>query len=209
MKKSYSLWAVFGLVAVMIAVLLFVPITRQQDSTVSFPEVRSDDHIKGATSSPVVLVEYLDFECEGCGAYYPVVKKLEEEFGDRVTFVARYFPLPSHRNAIPAALAAEAAGKQGKFWEMHNLMFENQKDWGEKPAETPEVFEGFAQELGLDMATFRADVASPETRARVERDIAEAKQLGVNSTPTFFLNGERLRNPGSYEAMKALIEAKL
>lgn len=209
MKLNSTVWLVIGIIALVGVVLFFASMSRAPQASSTFPSVRADDHVKGATSSPVVLVEYLDFECEGCGAYYPVVKQLEAEFGDRVTFVARYFPLPSHRNSIPAALAAEAAGKQGKFWEMHDLMFENQKNWGEKQIETPEVFEGFAEQLGLDMVKFRSDVASPETRARVERDISEAKALGVNSTPSFFLNGERLRNPGSYEAMRSLLEAQL
>jgi protein-disulfide isomerase len=209
MKMTSTVWIVVGIILLSAAALFFASMSRTPQASVPFPAVRADDHVKGASSSPVVLVEYLDFECEGCGAYYPVVKQLESEFGDRVTFVARYFPLPSHRNSMPAALAAEAAGKQGKFWEMHDLMFENQKEWGEKQVETPEVFEGFAERLGLDMAKFRSDVTSPETRARVERDISEAKELGVNSTPSFFLNGERLRNPGSYEAMKALLESSL
>lgn len=157
----------------------------------------------------MVLVEYLDFECEACGAYYPIVKQMEEEFGDRVTFVARYFPLPGHKNGLPAALAVEAASRQGKFWEMHNLMFDRQKDWGEKQVETPEVFEGFALELGLNMEQFKADVASEEVLARVMRDMEEGRQAGANSTPTFFLNGMKIQNPQSPEAFRALLQSQV
>lgn len=169
--------------------------------------VAPDDHVKGAATSTVVLVEYLDFECEACGAYYPLVKQLEQEYGDRVTFVARYFPLAGHRNGLPAALAAEAAGRQGKFWEMHDLLFTHQKEWGEKQSPTPEVFEGFAQELGLDMERFKADVASEAVEERVRRDMESGQTLGVSGTPSFFLNRKKLPNPASIEAFRAALES--
>lgn len=205
---SSTVLTVVGLV-VIVGGLIWVSSSMRPAPAVVAPVVAADDHIKGATSSPVVLVEYLDFECEACGAYYPVVKQMEEEFGDRITFVVRYFPLPGHRNGLPAALAAEAAGRQGKFWEMHDLMFTRQAEWGEKQVATPEVFEGFAQELGLDMEKFRTDTASSEVRARVERDINEGRAAGAQSTPTFFLNGSKIQNPQSPEAFRALLQAAL
>jgi len=169
----------------------------------------ADDHKKGAEAGKVVLVEYLDFECEACGAFYPVVKQMEKEFGDRVTIVARYFPLQGHKNGMTAALAAEAAGRQGKFWEMHDLMYERQKVWGEKQVATPEVFEGYAQELGLNIEQFKADVASASVKERVERNLNQAIELKLEGTPSFFLQGMKITNPQSPEAFRALIQAEL
>ena len=209
MKITSTAWAIILISVVAGAILVWTSVARAPLPVAEFPAISGDDHVKGAATSTVTLVEYLDFECEACGAYYPLVKQLEAEYGDRVTFVARYYPLPGHRNALPAAYAAEAAGLQGKFWEMHDLLFTRQKDWGEKPIATPEVFESFAQELGLDMTKFKADVASAEIAARVKRDQDAGNQLGVKSTPTFFLNGKKIQNPQSYEAFKALLDAEL
>lgn len=197
---------VVGLLAACGLIVFLLAQPRSEPESNNFPPVAADDYTKGAATSTVVLVEYLDFECEACGAYYPIVKSLEKQFGEEITFVARYFPLPGHRNGLPAALAAEAAGRQGKFWEMHDLLFERQKEWGEKQVPTPEVFEGFAAELGLDMDKFRADVASPEVKARVQRDMDAGRALGVNSTPSFFLNGERLQNPQSEQQFWKILE---
>ncbi len=171
--------------------------------------IASDDYSKGAPEGVVTLIEYIDFECEACGAYYPLVKQLEQEFPDDLKVVLRYFPLPNHRNGMTAALAAEAAGRQGKFLEMHDLLFTEQKNWGEKAVATPAVFEGYAQQLGLDMEKFKADVASVEVKARVERDINSGKELGNTGTPSFFLNNERLPNPSGYDAFKAIIQAEI
>lgn len=207
MKLSLTnIGLVAGLLAACALIVFLLAQPRSEPVTNNFPPVAVDDYTKGAATSTVVLVEYLDFECEACGAYYPIVKNLEKQFGEDITFVARYFPLPGHRNGLTAALAAEAAGRQGKFWEMHDLLFERQKEWGEKQAPTPEVFEGFATELGLDMEKFRADVASPEVKARVQRDIDSGRALGVNSTPSFFLNGERLQNPQSEQQFWKILE---
>lgn len=213
MKAKKNIWTVVGLLILAGGLVGLSSLLRPTSTTTSEPSpvltIATDDHVKGAATSTVVLVEYLDFECEACGAYYPLVKQLEQEYGDRVTFVARYFPLQGHRNGLPAALAAEAASRQGKFWEMHDLLFTRQKEWGEKQVATPEVFEGFAQELGLNMEQFRADIASPEVAARVKRDQDAGVGLGVKSTPSFFLNGKRINNPQGYEAFKALFDAEL
>lgn len=171
--------------------------------------VASDDHQKGLQNGPIVLVEYLDFECAACRAYFPIVKAMEEEFGDKVTFVVRYFPLSGHRNGLPAALAVEAASRQGKFWEMHDLLYARQKDWGEKQVPTPQVFEGYAEELGLNMEQFKLDVASEDVKLRVKRDLDAGNALGVQGTPTFFLQGKKISNPQSPDAFRALLQAEL
>ncbi len=171
--------------------------------------VATDDYVKGSPEAPVTLVEYIDFECEACGAYFPLVKQLEQDFPNDLRVVLRYFPLPGHRNGLTAALAVEAAARQGKFFEMHDLLFTEQAKWGEKSAPTPEVFEGYAAQLGLDMERFKANVNSPEVKARVERDIDSGKELGNTGTPSFYLNGKKLENPQSYEAFKSVIQSAI
>lgn len=170
--------------------------------------IAPDDYIKGTVGAPVTLVEYVDFECEACAAFFPLVKQLETDFDGKLQIVIRYFPLPGHRNGMTAALAVEAAGQQGKFFEMHDLLYTEQKKWGEKPNPTPEVFEAYAQQLGLDMERFKASVESPETKARVERDIESGKALGNRGTPSFYLNGKKLE-PNSYEEFKKAIQTEI
>ena len=170
-------------------------------------EVASDDWIKGNKDASVTLVEYMDFECEACGAYYPLINQLEEEFKNEVRFVNRYFPLPGHKNGLLSALAVEAAGKQGKYWEMHDILFENQKTWGEKQSPDPTIFEGYAKQIKLNIDKFKKDVVSQEIKDRVNRDKNAGVKLGVSGTPTFFLNGEKIPNPKSLEDFRSFIQA--
>jgi protein-disulfide isomerase len=171
--------------------------------------VRTDSHVLGERGTTnVEFVEFLDFECEGCAAAFPVVEQLRQEYAGRVTFVARYFPLPGHFNAERAARAAEAAARQGKFEQMYVLMYENQSQWGEQRVPLDATFRGFAERLGLDMARYDADYASPEVAARVQRDVEDGLALGVQGTPTFFLNGKRFE-PQSAADMTAAIEKAL
>lgn len=110
---------------------------------------------------------------------------------------------------MTSALAVEAAGRQGKYWEMHNLLFENQRDWGEKQAPDPKIFENYARNIGLDMEQYTRDIASPELKARIERDRKEGQKLGLSGTPSFYLNGKKIENPRGYEDFKALIQAEI
>ena len=171
--------------------------------------VRADSHVLGERGiSNVEFVEFLDFECEGCAAAFPVVEQLRKDYAGRVTFVARYFPLPGHFNAERAARAAEAAARQGKFEQMYVLMYENQSQWGEQRVPLDATFRGFAQRLGLDMTKYDADYASPEVAARVQRDVDDGLALGVQGTPSFFLNGQRFE-PQSAADMVTALEAAL
>ncbi|WP_311214587.1 MULTISPECIES: thioredoxin domain-containing protein [unclassified Arthrobacter] len=155
--------------------------------------VRDDSHrVTSPTTEKAQLVEFLDFECEACLAAQPLVEELKKEFGDRITFVNRYFPLPAHRNSATAALAVEAAAQQGKYEQMYAKMFETQPQWGEKTESQAPLFRTFAQELGLDLAAYDAAVADDKTKERIKKDIADGTALGVKGTPTFFLNGEML-----------------
>lgn len=172
--------------------------------------VRASSHrLTSPERSELTVVEFLDFECEACAAYYPVVERLREEYGDRVTFVARYFPMPGHRNAELAARTAEAAAMQGKFEEMYDQLFTTQKEWGESQDWKEDVFRDYARELGLNMPQFDTDLADPETAGRVIADQRDGVGLGVTGTPTFFFDGEMVASPGSYEEFKGLIEAGL
>jgi len=163
---------------------------------------------RGNAESKVVVIEYSDFQCPACRAYEPLVNQLYKEFGDRVLFVYRHFPLFSiHPNADGAARAAEAAGQQGKFWEMHDLLFVNQSSWS-KLVNAESVFTGYAEKLGLSLDAYTAAFESAEARQSVADDYARGLKMGVNSTPTFFLNGSKIR-PSSYDEFRLLLEAAL
>lgn len=157
----------------------------------------------------VTVVEYLDLECPSCRAAFPGVEKLKAEYGDRVTFTVRHFPIPSHRNAELAAVAVEAAGAQGKRDEMFKLMFESQQEWGGQQTSQRAAFLGFAQQLGLDMAKFESGLDDAALRERVLNERSEGSKLGVQGTPTFFINGEKFSGAPSYDNLKTAIEQEL
>ena len=125
--------------------------------------------------------------------FYPIVEDLREKYAGEITYVVRYFPLPGHYNSTNAALAAEAAAQQDRLEEMYNRLFETQAEWGEAQESRADLFRGFAEEIGLDMAAYDAAIADPATLERVEFDFNAGQELGVNSTPTFFLEGEQLQ----------------
>lgn len=163
------------------------------------------DWISGAPlkDAKITLIEYSDFQCPACLAYYPMVKQLGQEFKN-LTIVYRYFPLSQHANAWPSAQAAEAAGQQGKFWEMHNMLFDNQNTWANSTA--PEaIFNAYAQALGLNMEKFKTDFSSAETKTKIQA----AYQSGaseVDGTPTFFLNDKKIQNPQNYAEFRSIIQ---
>ena len=167
-------------------------------------------HTVGEGTSGVTLVEYDDFQCPACKAYYPMVKQVKEEFGDKITFQFRHFPLNQiHPHAYQASRAAEAAGKQGKFFEMHDLLYENQDSWTSL-GDVTSVFEGYAQQLNLDMEQYKKDVVSAEVGAAIDADIKAGHEVGANSTPTFVINGQKIEeSPRSIEAFKELINSKI
>lgn len=172
--------------------------------------VSEGDWTKGASSTTkkAELVEYSDFQCPACGMFYPIIEEIALAHKDTLAFTYRHFPLPQHKNALAAAYAAEAAGKQGKFWEMHEKIFKSQDDWSESDTAVV-TFEGFAQDLGLDIARFKTDRDSQETKDAVTHDRDTGLKSGVNSTPSFYLNGKKMANPRSAEEFKATIEAAL
>ena len=164
----------------------------------------SEDHTKG--SGAISLIEYSDFQCPACKTYFPVVKKVSEELGDKVTVAYRHFPLVlAHQNARQAAEASEAAARQGKFWEMHDKLFAGQESWAED-RNAQLVFENYAREIGLNVDQFKTDLTSAEVRQRVERDVQSGNEVNIAGTPTFFLNGKQMESPRSYDDFRTAID---
>lgn len=163
----------------------------------------------GEGKKQVTLVEYGDFECSGCYGYYPVVKQVKEKYRDDITFQYVNFPLTSiHMNAVAAHRAANAANKQGKFWEMHDLLYEQQPNWADgKNKNAQGLFEDYATQLGLDMNKFRADAASSEINDIIQADIKQGQSLGITGTPTFYLDGKKIENaPQDLDGFSKLID---
>jgi protein-disulfide isomerase len=165
--------------------------------------VRPDDPSRGRRDAPLTVLVFSDFECPFCSRALPALREIEARYGQDLRIVWKHQPLPFHQRAMPAALAAEAARQQGKFWEMHDKLFENQRDL------SPDSFERFARELGLDVARFRAAMQDPGLRGRVEQDQALAQKLGANGTPTFIVGGERVVGAVPFETFRPVIDRQL
>lgn len=217
-KRSAKTRAIFwALIVVGISGTLFglsatagsKPDETPKETKVFIDKISAYDWVKGSRTASAVLVEYSDFQCPACGAYYPLVKRVAEEYGDKLAIVYRNFPLTTiHKNALRGAYAAEAAGQQGKFWEMHDRLFENQKEWSE--GENPQkFFDAYATALNLDMDRFRKDMDSRSVKDKVSADAASAEKYEVNGTPTFFLNGKKLDSVRSFDDFKTVIDEAL
>lgn len=172
------------------------PITVQTDG---------DTKVRGNQDAPVTLVEYSDFQCPACAAYEPLVKNLAQDFPDTLKIVYRYYPLTTiHKNAMISAKAAEAAHRQGKFWEMHDQLFEHQNDWA-KESDPTGIFKTYAESIGLDTNRFMTDIEDESIVDPVKSDEKTGSDAEIAGTPTFFLNGVQLTNPQDYEAFKKLV----
>lgn len=199
-------WVVFGGVAVLaIVAAIFY---SQQIGKQANEGVTLSPHIKGNEAATVKLTEYSDFQCPACGQFYPVVKEVVDQYKDQLTFEYKHFPLISiHPNAAPAAKAAEAAAQQGKFWEMHDKLFENQAAWSGSSAPQP-IFIGYAKELGLNVDQFTRQMKASLIADKVADSFREARERGLTGTPTFFLNDEMMQFQTIAE-FKAQIEQAL
>lgn len=201
---SKTVWIIFGAICV---ALLGGLIYYSQSNRLDVSDVKSDgilsvdkragnigDHVFGNKDSKVLLIEYGDYQCPGCGASFPTVKTVTEKYKDDIAFVYRHFPIPSlHPNARAAAASAEAAGLQGKFWEMHNLLFTKQKEWESAALnQRNDLFASYASSLGLDVNKFKTDVESDRVTQKINFDQAVARKDNVKATPSFFLNGKSL-----------------
>lgn len=166
-------------------------------------------HVRGVGGAPVVLEEFADFECPPCAGLYPELKKIEADYGDRIAVVFRHFPLSMHKHALAAAKAAEAAALQGRFWEMHDRLYEKQDEWSQE-CDVRRQFVGYAHDLGLDVGQFERDMDSAQVAERIRLDQQRGESAQVDSTPSLFLNGRELssssRTPGG---IRAAIDAAL
>jgi protein-disulfide isomerase len=171
-------------------------------------EIAETDWVKGDSQAKTVLLEYGDYQCPACATYLPLVNRLLEETPQGLKVVYRNFPLLQvHKNAMSSSRAAEAAGKQNKFWEMHGKLYVTQDEWKDV-GDPKSKFSEYAKELGLDEQKFLNDFDSQEVANKITADIASGNVLRINSTPTFFLNGKKI-SPRSYEQFKSLIDTEI
>lgn len=208
-------WWVGGLAVVAFSVWFIISLVNTPTSsntsatTLTAPGPKTTDMTYGNPKAKAVLTEYADFQCPGCGAYYPIVKQLTEQYKDKLLFVYRFFPLTNiHRNALQSAEAAYAASKQGKFWPMHDILFQNQNTWAEMPDPT-ETFTSYAKQVGLNIPQWQKDFNNPATEKYIKSQEQAALDLGLPGTPSFFINGKQIQNPPSLEAFKQLIDQAL
>jgi protein-disulfide isomerase len=175
--------------------------TTQWGAALTVPVSEDRDHIQGPADAPATLLEYGDYECPYCGAAYPIVKEVQARMGQRLRFVFRNFPIStSHPHAEQAAEAAEAAAAQGRFWEMHDLLYENQRRLGDQDLRS------YAGTLGLDVETFDEELAEHVHAARVREDFMSGVRSGVNGTPAFYINGARHDDSYDIETLHAALE---
>ena len=166
-------------------------------------------HAKGAENAVVTIEEFADFECPPCARLHSEIRKMKEEYGDRVRFVFRHYPLDSHQHAAGAAKAAEAAGMQGKFLEMHNVLFERQDEWS-SAQNTPQLFVDYARSLALDTERFQRDMNSEQVNNRVTADRKRGESADIEGTPSLFINGTEVSEEAmTPEGIRATINAAL
>lgn len=216
-------WIIFG--AAVIAILGGLVYMSQRESVdvseVDHSQIQTSeneqssigDHVYGDADSQVVLIEYGDFQCPGCANFHRNFKPLMEDYEDKIAFVYRHFPLTQlHPNARAAAAAAEAAGRQGKYWDMHNLLFDNQNSWGgQNGSQRDGVFRTYARELDLDIEKFNNDIGSTMVSQKINYDQSLGKANGVTGTPSLFLNGEMIEQSkyNSPEEIRKTLDAAI
>ncbi|MBI3305271.1 DsbA family protein [Candidatus Parcubacteria bacterium] len=210
--KKYALW--LGIVLIVVAISWAIwrfslsriePNAGQTAAALLALAPTERDWTRGPTEAHVTVVEYSDFQCPACRNFWQATNQLEKDFGGRFRFIYRHFPLDRiHPNARSAAVAAEAAGQQERFWDYYQILYERQSDW--KSATRVEVqFERYARELGLDIQRFRKDFNDPSVRKKIMDDLRSGRKSGVESVPAFFVNGRRIDLPKTYADLKRLV----
>jgi len=179
------------------------PSRRGPDPSQEYKVAIGESPVKGEEDAAITIVEWSDFQCPFCNRVAPTLAEIDKAYGSKVRLVFKHMPLSIHSKAPAAHAAAEAAHRQGKFWEMHDKIFASQRDLA------PATFERYAEELGLDMDQFKKDAASPEVKKRVDEDMRQAQELGVTGTPAFFINGRFLSGAQPFENFKRTIDAEL
>ncbi len=210
---------IIGIAVVAVAILVLGAFVFSKNTTSSTPAISEEVVSKellvtptsrkiGPSDAKVTIVEFADFECPACAYAHPITKKIIAEYGDKIQYVYRNYPL--HFNSYPAINAVEAAGEQGKYWEMSDLLFTKQSEWGQKQVSVKDTLTGYAKELSLDIDAFTKVLDDAKYDDLVDADKKDGESAGVSGTPTFFINGKKI-NSGvpSYESLKALIDAEL
>lgn len=211
-----NLWAVS--ITVLFVGALAAMVFTSKNSTLPSPTATAkatydfvfsaNDQIKGPENAKVTIVEFADFQCPACKSYAPIVQELVRLYPNDVRIVFKHFPLKTiHFRAEAASFASEAAANQGKFWEMYDLLYEGQDVWSKRSGSG--IFEEYATKLGLDVTKFKTDYDSDVTKEKVRAASKFGVEIGINSTPTFYVNGTKIENPKSLDAFKALVDAEL
>lgn len=214
MNNKTILYIVGGVVILFLFLIGAYKLTNSGPASSSYADImkiKTDDHIKWSLDKKNVLVEYSDFQCPACKGYHDIMKPFEAssspdfKITQKVSLVYRFFPLYQvHQNAYAAAYAAEAAGRQGKFFEMGDLLFDTQVQWSSLGNPT-DFFVKLADQLKLDVTKFKSDINASDVKQRVDRDLTSGNDAGVDSTPTFFLNGKKLDSVRSFDEFKKLL----
>lgn len=192
--QQAMLWGIPGVLLLVVGYFVYQIFTAP---TPLAGEITAADHIRGNAEASVVLVKYSDFQCPACAYYSAQLKEAWPAIGEQVQFIYRHFPLTNiHDHAELSAAYTEAAARQGKFWEMHDIIFENQAQWSDLSDARP-AFDRYARSLNLDLEQLHEDLDAPEVQEKIRADTRSASQSGVAGTPTFFLNGRRMDNPNS------------
>ena len=214
MENKNILWGVIAAVVIFGFLTIVYMATSSSSSAPAqvVPEtktIQKTDHVTWSPAKKHILTEYGDFQCPACGAFYQYIKaniENDKTITNNITFVFREFPLTTvHQHALEAAYAAEAAGQQGKFFEMGNLLFDSQASWGESKSVT-DTFAGFAKQLKLDMDKYNADLKSKTVKDKINADMDSGNNIGVNSTPTYYLDGVKI-DTGSFTSLDQFKQA--
>lgn len=199
---------------VFLSILGLVKLTNNDSSVLSstqtnLPPVAKEDLAFGEKKAKITLIEYSDFQCPACAIANANIQQALKDYNGKILFVYRFFPLTQiHKNSLISAKGAYAAHLQGRFLEMEDLLFKNQDSWGE--ADNPrEIFLSYAEEIGLNIEQFDKDIEAEKSNVFINKQAEEGINLGINQTPTIFLNGKKINNPRTYEEFKQLIETEL
>jgi protein-disulfide isomerase len=203
-------WIIFAVLCLGILGLIFVTSKKDNgsdwtgDATKIISTGPIADHVFGSSAQKVTLIEYGDYQCPGCGSLFPILQDILPKYKDNLTFIFRNFPLTTiHPNALAAATAAEAAGLQGKYYEYHDTLYENQANWQDAAvSERTTLFQNYAKQLGLDVNKFNSDLSSSQVTDKINRDRSSASQFKVSSTPTLILDGQTLDQNTTFDKDK-------
>lgn len=218
-EQKWGVWLGAGFVILAVALGIIALVISGSVSSNSqtapatvVPAIADTDWVQGNKNAKLTITEYGDFECPACRAYEPLIAQILNSYNGKILFAFRNFPLYQiHPNAEPAAKAAEAAGLQGKYWQMHALLYSKQTEWTEaSPSEVvSKYFNIYAQTIGIDVNRFDADMDSSSVAQKIARDSESGNKAKIDHTPTFFINNIQITNPTSYDSFKAVIDAAL